>query len=137
MPDAPRAARRPTLAALERRDEFASRHIGPDDDDQRAMLDTLGFASRGAMIDAIVPAAILFDMQNGGDKDWGRYPPYRELGYEAVHAASADFAIGTAGAGVGALTAGLKGGLGSASTVLPCGTSKTSQPEPQPSRTAS
>ena len=58
MPDAPRAARRPTLAALERRDEFASRHIGPDDEDQRAMLATLGFASRGAMIDAIVPAAI-------------------------------------------------------------------------------
>ena len=44
MPDAPRAARRPTLAALERRDEFASRHIGPDDEDQRAMLATLGFA---------------------------------------------------------------------------------------------
>ncbi len=68
-----------------------------------------------------MPAAILFDLHNGGDKDWGRYPPYRELGYEAVHAASADFAIGTAGAGVGALTAGLKGGLGSASTVLPSG----------------
>ncbi|KAB2946865.1 MAG: P1 family peptidase [Rhizobiaceae bacterium] len=80
----------------------------------------IGFAVRGARI-PIVPAAILFDMQNGGDKDWGRYPPFRELGYEAVHAAAAGFAIGTAGAGVGALTAGLKGGLGSASTVLPCG----------------
>jgi len=80
----------------------------------------IGFEVRGARI-PIVPAAILFDMQNGGDKDWGRYPPFRELGYEAVHAAAADFAIGTAGAGVGALTAGLKGGLGSASTVLPCG----------------
>jgi L-aminopeptidase/D-esterase-like protein len=32
----------------------------------------------------IVPAAILFDMINGGDKDWGRYPPYRELGYQAA-----------------------------------------------------
>ena len=31
----------------------------------------------------IVPAAILFDLANGGDKDWGRYPPYRELGYDA------------------------------------------------------
>ncbi len=80
----------------------------------------IGFEVRGARI-PIVPAAILFDMQNGGDKDWGRYPPYRELGYEAVEAAAHDFAIGTAGAGVGALTAGLKGGLGSASTVLPCG----------------
>jgi L-aminopeptidase/D-esterase-like protein len=66
----------------------------------------------------IVPGAILFDMLNGGDKDWGRYPPYRELGYEAVHAASFDFSLGTIGAGTGATTAGLKGGLGSASAML-------------------
>lgn len=66
----------------------------------------------------IVPAAILFDLYNGGDKDWGRYPPYRELGFDAVGNAGADFAIGTAGAGAGALSAGLKGGLGSASTVM-------------------
>ncbi|MBW8909327.1 MAG: P1 family peptidase [Mesorhizobium sp.] len=69
----------------------------------------------------IVPAAILFDLRNGGDKDWGRYPPYRDLGYAAVQAANADFQIGTAGAGTGALTSGLKGGLGSASTVLDSG----------------
>lgn len=69
----------------------------------------------------IVPAAILFDLRNGGDKDWGLYPPYRELGYAAVQAATADFEIGTAGAGTGALTSGLKGGLGSASTVLDSG----------------
>jgi L-aminopeptidase/D-esterase-like protein len=69
----------------------------------------------------IVPAAILFDLANGGDKQWGRYPPYRELGYEAAQNASTDFAIGTAGAGTGALTANLKGGLGSASTVLSSG----------------
>lgn len=66
----------------------------------------------------IVPAAILFDLINGGDKDWGAYPPYRELGYQAVQAAELDFATGTAGAGTGALTAGFKGGLGTASTVL-------------------
>ena len=66
----------------------------------------------------IVPAAILFDLVNGGDKDWGRYPPYRELGYDAAAQASETFGIGSAGAGYGALTAGLKGGLGSASTVL-------------------
>jgi L-aminopeptidase/D-esterase-like protein len=77
----------------------------------------VGFEVRGMYI-PIVPTAIVFDLQNGGDKDWGRYPPYRELGYSAVQNASADFAIGTAGAGTGALTAGLKGGLGSASTVL-------------------
>ncbi|TPI83244.1 P1 family peptidase [Mesorhizobium sp. B2-8-9] len=69
----------------------------------------------------IVPAAILFDLRNGGDKAWGRYPPYRELGYEAVQTAAVDFVIGTAGAGTGALTSGLKGGLGSASTALDSG----------------
>jgi L-aminopeptidase/D-esterase-like protein len=66
----------------------------------------------------IVPTAILFDLVNGGNKDWGRYAPYRDLGYAAAETAVADFALGTAGAGFGALTAGLKGGLGSASTVL-------------------
>lgn len=80
----------------------------------------IGFEVRGMRV-PIVPAAIVFDLQNGGDKDWGRYAPYRELGYDAVRAASEVFAIGTAGAGTGALTAGLKGGLGSASTVLESG----------------
>lgn len=77
----------------------------------------IGFEVGGQCI-PIVPAAILFDLINGGNKDWGRYPPYRELGYDAVQNAALDFALGTAGAGTGALTAGLKGGLGSASTVL-------------------
>lgn len=63
----------------------------------------------------IVPQAILFDLINGGNKDWGQYPPYRELGYEAVKNASSDFKIGSEGAGAGALVAGLKGGLGTAS----------------------
>lgn len=76
-----------------------------------------GFEMRGHLV-PIVPAAILFDLPNGGDKDWGRYPPYREMGYRAAETAGPDFAIGTAGAGTGALTAGLKGGLGSASAVL-------------------
>ena len=75
----------------------------------------------GAFRVPIVPAAILFDLANGGDKQWGRYPPYRDLGYEAALNASTDFAIGTAGAGTGALTANCKGGLGSASTVLASG----------------
>lgn len=65
----------------------------------------------------ILPAAILFDLINGGDKDWGRYPPYRELGYQAAAAAAPDFAIGSQGAGLGALTATVKGGLGSASSI--------------------
>lgn len=63
----------------------------------------------------IVPSAILFDLINGGDKDWDRYPPYRELGYAAAENAARDFAIGSVGAGAGALTADVKGGLGSAS----------------------
>ncbi|MET0314238.1 MAG: P1 family peptidase, partial [Hansschlegelia sp.] len=66
----------------------------------------------------IVPAAILFDLTNGGDKDWGRFAPYRELGYAAVQAVSADFALGSVGAGLGARTATLKGGLGSASSIM-------------------
>ena len=65
----------------------------------------------------IVPAAILFDLINGGDKDWGRYPPYRELGHAAALVATRDFELGSVGAGTGALTASLKGGLGSASAV--------------------
>ncbi len=69
----------------------------------------------------IVPAAILFDLLNGGDKDWGEDPPYRRLGAAAYRAARADFALGSIGAGAGATTAELKGGLGSASLRLPSG----------------
>jgi len=63
----------------------------------------------------IVPAAILFDLLGGGDKNWGRYPPYRELGYAAAAAAGIDFALGSVGAGTGATTLNCKGGIGSAS----------------------
>ena len=76
-----------------------------------------GFAMREALV-PIVPSAILFDLLNGGDKKWGRYPPYRELGYSAAFAADRDFALGSAGAGLGALTLNLKGGIGSASATL-------------------
>ena len=65
----------------------------------------------------IVCGAVLFDLLNGGDKNWGRFPPYRDLGYAAAAAAGATFALGTAGAGFGATTVNLKGGLGSASAV--------------------
>ncbi len=63
----------------------------------------------------IVCGAALFDMLNGGDKNWGRFSPYRDLGYAAAASAGADFALGTAGAGFGATTVNCKGGLGSAS----------------------
>jgi len=72
----------------------------------------------GAFRVPIVPQAILFDLSNGGEKPWARGEgdtPYRELGASAAAAASTEFALGTAGAGYGATTAGLKGGIGSAS----------------------
>ena len=73
-----------------------------------------GYVVRGAVI-PIVPGAILFDLLNGGDKAWGRFSPYRDLGYTAAVNAGTDFALGSVGAGMGATTATLKGGLGSAS----------------------
>jgi L-aminopeptidase/D-esterase-like protein len=75
-----------------------------------------GFAI-GAIRIPIVSGAALFDMLNGGSKDWGRFPPYRDLGYAAAGAAGSTFELGTAGAGFGATTVNLKGGLGSASAV--------------------
>jgi len=79
-----------------------------------------GFVVRGAVI-PIVPGAILFDLLNGGDKAWGRFSPYRDLGYAAAAAASGDFALGSVGAGLGATTANFKGGIGSASAATPGG----------------
>ena len=103
-----------------------------------------GYAIRDVRI-PIVPQAIIFDLLNGGNKDWGRFSPYRELGYAAARAAvaqadatravgahaatqasggepahsevvlAADFALGSVGGGTGATTATVKGGLGSAS----------------------
>ena len=75
----------------------------------------------GAMRIPIVPGAIIFDLINGGAKDWDENP-YRALGREALQSASAHFATGTAGAGTGAMAAMQKGGLGSASLTLPDGT---------------
>jgi L-aminopeptidase/D-esterase-like protein len=65
----------------------------------------------------IVPAAILFDLLNGGEKGWQKNP-YAALGEAAWQARAADFALGSVGAGAGATSADLKGGLGSASLVL-------------------
>ncbi len=68
----------------------------------------------------IVPGAILFDLLNGGDNDWTD-SPYPALGRAALREAATDFALGSAGAGYGAMTGTLKGGLGSASCTLPSG----------------
>jgi L-aminopeptidase/D-esterase-like protein len=79
-----------------------------------------GLAIRGATV-PIVPGAIIFDLLNGGDKAWGRFGPYRELGYAAAATAQSDFVLGSVGAGLGATTANFKGGLGTASAATPEG----------------
>ncbi len=77
----------------------------------------------GVPVSPIVPAAILYDLANKGDKGWGTNPPYRDLGMRAVEAASRSFKLGTAGAGYGAESGALKGGIGSASFVTKDGIS--------------
>lgn len=88
------------------------------------VADAMAEAGRGFPVGdvrvPIVPSAILFDLLNGGDKNW-KGNPYRELGWQALKNAGTDFDLGTAGAGTGATTANLKGGLGSASLVLGSG----------------
>lgn len=92
------------------------------------VADALRKAGRGFDVGGqkvpIVPGAIVFDLLNGGDKDWAENP-YKRLGAEALtaalSAAGESFDIGSAGAGVGATCVDVKGGLGSASLVLPSG----------------
>ncbi len=81
--------------------------------------DGRGLPVAGAVV-PLVPGAIIFDLVNGGAKDWTA-TPYPALGRAAYEAAGADFGLGTEGAGTGATTVNLKGGLGSASAVLPSG----------------
>lgn len=76
-----------------------------------------GFAVGSARV-PIVPGAILFDLLNGGDKAWGAASPYERLALEACASADTGFALGSAGAGYGATTATLRGGLGTASQRL-------------------
>ncbi len=66
----------------------------------------------------IVSGAILFDLANGGNKEWGEEPPYRLLGRRAAEEAGLDFALGNTGAGLGAVAGVYKGGLGSASAMM-------------------
>ncbi len=63
----------------------------------------------------IVPAAVIYDLANGGDKGWGNRPPFGGLGKKALQAAGKEFGLGAAGAGMGATTGAGRGGLGSAS----------------------
>lgn len=88
------------------------------------VADGLREAARGFQVAdqtvPIVPAAILFDLINGGDKSWAENP-YRALGRQALNNASETFELGSHGAGTGATTATFKGGLGSASMITPGG----------------
>ncbi len=77
----------------------------------------IGFQIGAAHV-PIVPQAVLFDLLNGGDKNWGEAPPYETLARRACAAASPDFSLGSSGAGFGATTADCKGGIGSASLAL-------------------
>lgn len=71
-----------------------------------------------AQVVPVVPAACLFDLGRGGD--WHARPD-AALGREAVANATTTVRQGNVGAGTGAVAGGLKGGLGSASTVLASG----------------
>ena len=85
----------------------------------------LAAAGRGIAVGTarvpIVPGAVIFDLLNGGDKTWGAQSPYPALGRAAFDAAAETFALGSIGAGAGATTVNLKGGLGSASIRLSSG----------------
>lgn len=72
-----------------------------------------GFATGGTVV-PIVPGAIIYDLTTGGPKDWD-HPPWWNLGYKAATLAGKTFALGNAGAGLGAKAGTLKGGLGTAS----------------------
>lgn len=89
------------------------------------VMDGLHAAGRGFAVGPVrvplVPGAILFDLLSGGEKTWAENP-YGALGRAAFDAAADDFALGSQGAGTGATTATMKGGLGSASLQLADGT---------------
>lgn len=88
------------------------------------VADALRAAGRGLDVSGqnvpIVPGAIIFDLLNGGQKGWAANP-YPALGRAALAAAGPEFALGSEGAGQGATTATLMGGLGSASLVADAG----------------
>ncbi len=85
----------------------------------------IGFQLGDAII-PVVPAAILFDLLNGGDKNWRQRPPYFDMGYQSVEQLQDTFEQGNVGAGMGAIAGALKGGLGSASFIYQQGTEEVS-----------
>lgn len=77
----------------------------------------IGFQLGSAVV-PIVPSAILFDLLNGGNKNWGMQSPYFDLGTQSVENTQTSFTLGNVGAGMGAKAGDIKGGLGSSSFVL-------------------
>lgn len=110
----------PTVDAL-----FLSGGSGFGLDAGTGIMQALRDAGRGFAVGdqkvPIVPGAILFDLINGGDKTWTA-SPYPALGQQAYAGAAETFALGSVGAGTGALSMMHKGGLGSASAMMPDGT---------------
>lgn len=82
---------------------------------ERLSADGIGIDVGPRMV-PVVPSAILFDLKNDGDKNWGDTHPYRTLADKAYDSAtSAPLTQGRAGAGYGATAGAQQGGLGSAS----------------------
>jgi L-aminopeptidase/D-esterase-like protein len=87
----------------------------------------LSASGRGLMVGAglpllpVVPGAILFDIANGGDKNWGETPPYRRLTRAAFAALGSGDTSGRIGAGHGARAGSRAGGIGSVSATLSSG----------------
>src|SRR5260370_15968486 len=77
-----------------------------------------GFAVGDAVI-PIVPGAIMFDLLNGGDKAWGRFASYRELGYAPAAPPGTDFPLATFDTRPCPTTPNFKGAIGSASAARP------------------
>lgn len=69
-------------------------------------------------VSPIVPSAILFDNANGGNKEWGRTPPFHRLGRDALAAVSTVSPEGAVGAGYGATAGIYVGGFGMASDIV-------------------
>jgi L-aminopeptidase/D-esterase-like protein len=76
----------------------------------------IGLPSKALAI-PVVPQAILYDLGNGGNKNWGLEPPYRRLALQACGALGVACPQGRVGAGYGATAGSRPGGIGSAAVV--------------------
>ncbi len=79
----------------------------------------IGYPAGNGLVAPIVPAAVLFDLGRGRNPvppvtaDWGKAA--------CTAAVSGRFETGSVGAGTGAVAGGIKGGVGTASEILPSG----------------